>query len=61
MFERMNASIGKDVDSKVRSVTVKVKVKTSKGPWKIADVQLQEGSMATEYVEHVAEMERKGG
>lgn len=60
MFERINASIAKNGD-KVRSVTVKVKVKTSKGSWKVADVQLQEGSTTTEYTEHVAEMERKGG
>lgn len=60
MFERINATIGKNGD-KVRSVTIKVKVKTSQGSWKVADIQLQEGSVATEYTEHVAEMERKGG
>lgn len=60
MFERTNASINKSGD-KVRSITVKVKVNSSKGPWKVADIQLQEGSVATEYVEHVAEMERVGG
>lgn len=59
-MERIHASINKDGD-KVRAITVKVKVKSSKGPWKVADVQLQEGSVATEYVEHVAEMERVGG
>lgn len=60
MFERINASINKNGD-KVRSITVKVKVKSSKGDWKVADVQLQEGTVATEYTEHVAEMERIGG
>lgn len=60
MFERAGASINKNGD-KVRSVTVKVKVKSSKGPWKVADIQLQEGSVVTEYTEHVAEMERVGG
>lgn len=60
MFERTNASIGKNGD-KVRSITVKVKIKSPKGPWRVADIQLQEGSVATEYVEHVAEMERRGG
>ena len=60
MFERINASIMKDND-KIRSIQVTVTIKTSQGPWKVADVQLQEGSVATEYVEHVAEMERVGG
>ena len=60
MFERASASINKNGD-KVRSVTVKVKIKSSEGPWKVADIQLQEGSVVTEYTEHVAEMERVGG
>ncbi len=60
MFERINASISKN-GGKVRSITIKVKVRTSQGAWKVADVQLQEGSTATEYTEHVAEMERRGG
>lgn len=60
MFERTNASIGVNSD-RVKSITVKVKIDSPKGPWKVADIQLQEGSVATEYVEHVAEMERKGG
>lgn len=60
MFERVSASIHNHKKN-VRAITVKVKVKSSKAPWKVADVQLQEGSVATEYVEHVAEMERVGG
>lgn len=60
MFERTHASISKSGDQ-VRSISVKVKVKSSKGPWRVADIQLQEGSVATEYTEHVAEMERTGG
>lgn len=60
MFERINASIDKNGD-KVRSITVRVKISSSQGPWRAADVQLQEGSVATEYVEHIAEMERAGG
>jgi len=60
MVERVSASIHNHRKN-VRAITVKVKVKSSKTPWKVADVQLQEGSVATEYVEHVAEMERVGG
>lgn len=60
MFERINASIAKDSD-KVKSITIKIKVSSNKGPWKVADIQLQEGSVATEYVEHVSELERTGG
>lgn len=61
MFERIGTSIGKSGNSKVRAITVRIKIKSSKGPWRIADIQLQEGSVVTEYVEHVAEMERIGG
>lgn len=62
MFERTNASISKNGD-RVKSVTVKVKINTpsNKGSWGIADIQLQEGATATEYAEHVAEMERVKG
>lgn len=59
MFERVKTSLNNNGE-KVKSITVKVKINTpsGKGPWKIADIQLQEGSVATEYTEHVAEMER---
>lgn len=65
MFERANASISMNGD-RVKSVTVKVKINTpsKNGSWGIADIQFQEGSVATQYTEHVAEMERikeKGG
>ena len=56
MFERINASVSKNGD-KVRSITTKVVVRTNNS-WKVADIQLQEGSIVTEYTEHVAEMER---
>lgn len=59
MFERINASIAKNGD-RVKSVTVKVKIKTTSTPagWGTADIQFQEGAVATEYTEHVSEMER---
>ena len=59
MFERITTSISKN-GGRVKSVTIKVKVNPSspKGSWGVADIQLQEGSMSTEYTEHVAEMER---
>lgn len=61
MFERVGASIEKKGDAKVKSITVRVKIKASKGSWRVADIQLQEGSVITEYTEHVAELERVGG
>ena len=60
MFNRINAVINNG-GNRVKSITIKAKVKTDKGPWNIADIQLQEGSVATEYTEHVAEMERVKG
>lgn len=65
MFERVNSSVSKNGD-RVKSVTVKVKINTATkiNGWGVADIQIQEGSVATEYTEHVAEMERvkeKGG
>lgn len=60
MFVRIGTSLSKN-GGKVKSITVKVKVKSSGDNWKVADIQLQEGSIITEYVEHVSEMERTGG
>ena len=60
MFNRINASIEKHGD-KVRAITAKVLINSSAYPWKVADVQLQEGGVVTEYTEHVSEMERTGG
>lgn len=62
MFERTSASISRNGD-RVKSISVKVKINTpyKTGSWGIADVQFQEGSIATEYTEHVAEMERVKG
>ena len=57
MFDRVTFQITKSGD-RVKSIEVKVKANTTKGPWRIADIQIQEGSVATEYVEHVSEMER---
>lgn len=59
MFERINASVDKKGDA-VKSVSIKVKINTpgKAGPWAVTDIQCQEGSSATEYVEHIAEMER---
>lgn len=60
MFERVGATIAKKGD-KVKSVIVKVKINSAKTNWRVADIQFQEGSVVTEYTEHVAEMERRGG
>lgn len=57
MFVRINTSVAASYQ-RVKAVTVKAKVKSSSGPWKIADVQFQEGSVVTSYTEHVAEMRR---
>ena len=60
MFERKSGSISTNGE-RVKSVTVKAKIKSSNGPWKIADVQFQEGSVVTSYTEHVGEMEHVKG
>lgn len=59
MFERIHTSVSKD-GGRVKSITAKVVVK-SDSSWRVTDIQLQEGSVVTEYTEHVAEMERVGG
>lgn len=62
MFERTKASISGN-GNRIKSISVKVKVRTPNkgGSWGIADIQFQEGGVATEYTEHVAEMERIKG
>ena len=60
MFERINSRFFRK-GNRVKSVTVKVKINSSMGPWRVADMQFQEGSVATGYTEHVSEMERVKG
>lgn len=60
MYIRTGTSVGKS-GGMVKSVTVKVKIKSSEGPWKVTDVQFQEGAVVTEYTEHISEMGRSGG
>ena len=61
MFERESDIIRISSDNKVKSVTVKVKIISQQYPWRVADIQFQEGASVTQYVEHVSEMERTGG
>lgn len=62
MFERANALISMaDSEKKIKAINVKVKIISQQYPWKVADIQFQEGSTATEYTEHIAEMQRVGG